>query len=164
MGKHTWHRKARQTRPDTGSTKQCKTNNAGKIKRHLSEDALLNEQAPAKRLKLVPITGREKTKSTTQGPPQKRRKQTAQKNLQTIAPGQLFPELQQREIYDIEMLQNTNPQNHNAGTSIGKENQLTQDNQKTEPPQQHWAMRKVGKKQRTNMIKLQGQWGVRQSK
>ena len=145
MGNHTWHHKARQTKPDTGSTNKARQTMREKIKRHLAEDALLNEQAPAKRIKLIPKAGQIKTRSTIQGPPQKRRKTGAQKTQQTIALIQLFPELQQQENHNTEVLQNTNTRNHSAGTDIGTEHQPLQDNQTLEPTQQNWPIQETAK-------------------
>ena len=127
-----------------------------KPKRHLGEDALLNEKEPTKRIKLVPKAGRIETRNMTQWPPRKRRKGT-QKNHQTTALIQLFPELQQQENHDVEATQSTNTRNHNARTDMGKEHQPAQDNQALESPQQHWPIQETAADAKSKYRKIKYQ-------
>ena len=74
MGHHPWRNKAGKTKTDRKSPKRSKANNARKQKRHLEEDALANQAAPTKRIKLKHNAGPTRARHTQHEHQKKRQK------------------------------------------------------------------------------------------
>ena len=70
-----------------------------KRKRHIEEDALLNQVTPTKRIRLIPNEGPKRARHTKHEPVRKMKdaQRTGQQEQKTTALMQLFPELQQKE-------------------------------------------------------------------
>ena len=114
-----------------------------KIKRRIEEDALLKEQAPTKRLKLVPKAGHTNARNKQQGPKRKKQKIEARKDKKTKALTALFPELQQQESQSRDVLQNNIILNRNASTNDDTKHQPMQDIQIHEPTKQSWYIPEI---------------------
>ena len=134
MGKRTWQRKARKTKPDMGGAKQSRANNARK-----------NQKATRGRCALERTGARRANKTYTQSRTRqsKTAKTESQNNQRAEAIIALFPELQQQENQNGEAPRNTSTQNHIARTDIGTEHQQMHGNQMPEPTQQNWPIQET---------------------